>query len=213
MKPWANLIKGRLGDHCGWKTLQNSSQQEFSSFKLLEIYFYPGSPGSGRRNYFFNLCLFNEKSGRQYCGAPHTESGVQNSASKTWWRASTNACSPLANSACCHRTCIGQLKPMHGFHFRSHDWEEGCLANLPTRLLRFSTMLLNNYHWMLMFPFWFRKYSASNLCWQRLLLYAVLPCLCPVFISCPAYFGSSLPVHCKERGTQCIVFYITRSPA
>jgi hypothetical protein len=27
------------------KALQNSSQQEFSSFKLLEIHFYPGSPG------------------------------------------------------------------------------------------------------------------------------------------------------------------------
>ena len=53
MKPWANLIKGKLGDHWEWFLLQNSSQQEVSSLKLLENIFLSRVARSGRRNLFF----------------------------------------------------------------------------------------------------------------------------------------------------------------
>ena len=49
-------MKSRPSDHCGWRSLQNSSQQELSSFKLLEIYFYPGPPGRAGEN-IFSICV------------------------------------------------------------------------------------------------------------------------------------------------------------
>ena len=56
LNPWINLMKLRPSDHCGWRSLQNSSQQELSSFKLLEIYFYPGPPGRAGEN-IFSICV------------------------------------------------------------------------------------------------------------------------------------------------------------
>ena len=49
-------MKSRPSDHCGWRSLQNSSQQELSSFKLLEMYFYPGPPGRAGEN-IFSICV------------------------------------------------------------------------------------------------------------------------------------------------------------
>ena len=77
MKPWANLIKGRLGDHCAWRTLQNSSHQEFSSFKLLEMYFSRVAL-SGRRNYF-SICVSLMKNPGGVIAEQHTLEAVSKS--------------------------------------------------------------------------------------------------------------------------------------
>ena len=78
LNPWINLMKLRPSDHCGWRSLQNSSQQELSSFKLLEIYFYPGPPGRAGEN-IFSICVSLMKNPGGVIAEQHTLEAVSKS--------------------------------------------------------------------------------------------------------------------------------------